>query len=52
MTEPTIKQLSDKLSELIVKHNELAYAVDNLTQAIEAINITIFSQGEKPKELQ
>lgn len=47
--ELTLKQLQDKLNELIKSHNALCIAVDNLSQSIEIITDTI--QGERPDSL-
>ncbi len=43
--------LQSKVEELIVKHNELARVVMDLSQAIELINDAVFSQGEPPQKL-
>ncbi len=51
MTSPTVDQLAEKLNELIVRHNELAHAVDNLCQAVDTISATLLTQEEPPKIL-
>ncbi len=51
MRTVTTEELTDKLQELIEKHNELAKTVVDLLSAVEAINEAVFSQGEPPKRL-
>lgn len=51
MKQPTIEELKDKLNELILKHNDLARAVDNLCQAVDSINSVLLEEDEKPKKL-
>ncbi len=51
MSEPTIKQLQEKLNELISKHNDLAAAVQDLCQAVELITDTVMGTKDKPEKL-
>jgi hypothetical protein len=51
MRKITLEQLTDKVQELIVKHNALAKSVVDLLEAVEAINEAVFSTGDKPKNL-
>lgn len=51
MREVPLKEIVDKLQELIIKHNELAKTVVDLLAAVEAINEAVFSKGEVPKTL-
>lgn len=44
MSEPSIKQIVDKLGELIKKHNDLAQAVQNLCESVEIINETLLGK--------
>lgn len=46
---PTLEQLQAKLNELIVKHNELAKAVQDLCQSVEIITDTVLGKATPEK---
>jgi hypothetical protein len=42
--------IREKLQELILKHNELARAVENIAEAMELINSAILGMGPRPEK--
>lgn len=51
MKEITLVELTEKVQELIQKHNLLSTTVVDLAEAVDLINAQLFAMGDQEKNL-